>query len=142
MARKLLGEILREQGAVAEEDLNTALGRQRDGEKDVLGHILFDLGAASERDLQRAYGLQLGREFVDLRETVLSAELIGRLSGELARRHCAIPIREEDGRVVVALANPLDVRALSEIGKHLGCPVRSAIACASDLEAAIERHYE
>ena len=138
--RKLLGEILRESGKISSEQLEEALGRQRDTEE-VLGHILFDLGAVSERDLQEAWGIQLGREFIDLKQTLLSAELIRKLSGNLARRYCAIPVREEHGAVVVAMANPLDVRALGEIAKEMGKSVRSAIASASELEEAIEKYY-
>lgn len=140
MARKLLGEILREQGSISPDQLKDALKRQA-GSEEILGHILFDLGSVSERDLQKAWGVQLGREFVDLRQTLLSSELIGRLSPDLARRCCAIPVREEAGVVVVAIANPLDVRALAEIGSDMGCKVKSAIASASDLEEAIEKYY-
>jgi type IV pilus assembly protein PilB len=141
MARKLLGEILRENGTITAEQLKEALKRQRESHE-ILGHILYDLGAVSERDLQQAWGVQLGREFVDLRETLLSADLIRRLDGALARRYCAIPLREEDGTVVVAMANPLDVRALAEIAQNIGRPVRSAIASASELEEAIEKYYD
>jgi len=141
MARKLLGEILREKGKVSPEQLREALSRQRDS-AEILGHILFHLGAVSERDLQEAWGIQLGQEFIDLRQTLLSADLIGRLSGELARRHGVIPVREEEGTVVVAMSNPLDVRALGDIAKDLGQPVKSAVASASDLEEAIQKYYD
>ena len=63
--RKLLGEILRESGKITTEQLEEALGRQRDTEE-VLGHILVDLGAVSERDRQEAWGSQLGRACSDL----------------------------------------------------------------------------
>jgi len=140
MPRKLLGEILRENGKITAEQLREALARQRETEE-ILGHILFDVGAVSERDLQEAWGVQLGREFIDLRQTLLSSELIGRLSGDLARRYSAIPVREEDGTVIIAMVNPLDVRALGEIAKHIGAPVKSAIASASDLDDAIAKYY-
>jgi type IV pilus assembly protein PilB len=140
MPNKLLGEILQERGKVTTEQIEEALSRQRETSQ-LIGHILFDLGVVTERDLQEAWGTQLGREFVDLRQTVLSGELLGRLDGELARRHRALPIREERGVVVVAMANPLDVRALGEIANALGSPVRSVIASADELDAAVERHY-
>ena len=140
MARKLLGEILREKGKITAEQLKEALGRQRET-KEVLGHILYHLGDVTEGDLQEAWGIQLGMEYIDLRQTLLSAELIGKLSSEIARRCWAIPVREEDGTIVVAIANPLDVRALGEIAKHMGSPVKSAIASACELEEAIEKYY-
>ena len=140
MARKLLGEILRQKGKITPEQLQDALGRQRETEE-VLGHILFHIGAVSERDLQEAWGIQLGREFIDLRQTLLSAELIAKLDGDLARRYTAVPVREEEGAVVVAIANPLDVRALGEIAKNIGQPVKSAVASASDLEDTIQKYY-
>ncbi len=140
ISRKLLGEILREKGKITDQQLEEALSRQHEtGE--ILGHILFDIGRVTERDLQEAWSIQLGREFVDLRQTLLSEELIRNLNPDLARRHRAIPIREEQGTVVVAMANPLDVRALAEIAKDLEAPVRSAVASASELEDAVDKYY-
>ena len=140
MPRKLLGEILRRQGKITPEQLEKALSHQRES-REILGRILYHLGAVDERDLQEAWGVQLGMEFIDLPQTLLSAELIKRLTGEMARRYWAIPVREEEGMVVVAMANPLDVRALGEIAKQIGSPVRSAIASANELEEAIEKYY-
>lgn len=140
MAKKLLGEILREQGKITPELLEEALGRQRET-REILGRILYHLDAVDERDLQEAWGVQLGKEFIDLRQMLLSSDLIARLPREMARRYSAIPVREEEGTVIVAMSNPLDVRALSEIAAHLEAPVRSAIASASDLEDAIDKYY-
>jgi type IV pilus assembly protein PilB len=140
MGRKLLGEILREQGKITPEQLREALDEQKSS-NEILGHILFDMGAADERDLQEAWGVQLGREFVDLRQTLLSSELIEKFSPELARRHSALPVHDDGEVVTVALSNPLDVRALGEIARHLGRKVRSAIASAGDLEEAIDKYY-
>ena len=140
MARKLLGEILREGGKITPEQLREALERQRDSHE-ILGHILYHLGAVSEEDLQKAWSVQLGQEYIDLRETLLSSELVGRLDAEVARRWSAIPVREEGETVVVAMANPLDVRALSEIAKAMGRPVRSAVASASEIDEAIQKYY-
>lgn len=140
MAKKLLGEILREQGKITPELLEEALSRQRET-REILGRILYHLEAVDERDLQEAWGIQLGKEFIDLRQALLSSDLIARLPREMARRYSAIPVREEEGAVVVAMSNPLDVRALSEIAAHLEAPVRSAIASASDLDDAIDKYY-
>ncbi|MFO7900726.1 MAG: hypothetical protein R6V58_16900 [Planctomycetota bacterium] len=57
------------------------------------------------------------------------------------RRHCGLPGREEEDAVIVALVNPLDVRALADIAEDIGRPVKSAVASASELEAAIEKYY-
>ncbi len=141
MGRKLLGEILKEQGKITPEQLADALGRQKES-KEILGRILYHLNAVDERDLQEAWGVQLGMEFVDLRQMLLSSELIARLPAEMARRYSAIPVREEaDGTVIVAMANPLDVRAAGEISAHLKAPMRSAIAGASDLDDALDKYY-
>jgi len=142
MARKLLGEILREGGKITPEQLRQALDRQRSSDQhEVLGHILYHLGAVTEEDLQEAWSVQLGQEFIDLRQVLLSADLIGQLDAAIARRCCALPVREEAGTVIVAMANPLDVRALGEIANAMGKPVRSAVASASEIDEAIAKYY-
>ena len=53
MARKLLGEILREHGTVTEAQIREALTRQRDCEK-AIGRILSDMGLVDDDDIAQA----------------------------------------------------------------------------------------
>ncbi|HUS59069.1 MAG TPA: hypothetical protein VM141_10495 [Planctomycetota bacterium] len=53
MARKLIGEILREHGKVTEAQIRDALTRQLGCEK-AIGRILFDMGLVSEKDISQA----------------------------------------------------------------------------------------
>jgi len=57
MARKLLGEILREHGKVTEAQIREALTRQHDCEK-VIGRILSDMGLVDDDDISQALAEQ------------------------------------------------------------------------------------
>ena len=60
-ARKLIGQMLLEEGLITEQQLKIALGKQRETGH-FLGRILVDLGYISEKDLKRVLSIQAGIE--------------------------------------------------------------------------------
>jgi general secretion pathway protein E len=59
-----------------------------------------------------------------------------------AKTRLLLPIdEEEDGRLVVALSNPLDLEAIEELRKITGKEVREGLASRAEIEEAIEQCY-
>ena len=63
------------------------------------------------------------------------------MTESLARRYQAIPIGWEDGRLVVAMADPSNVFAVDDIRAIAGAEVRTVVATASQINETIERFY-
>jgi len=126
-ARRRLGDILVEAGLVSVEDVDSALAAQRSTGRR-LGEALLDLGLITPTQLLSTLAEQFGLEFVDLEQMGIDRTLVQRIPEPLARRHRAIPVAEDDGVVVVAMANPADVIALDDIRSILRRPVRPAMA--------------
>jgi len=140
MARKLIGEILREQGKVTEDQIMEALQRQTMSDK-ALGRILFDMGLVTDEDILRAWGKQLGTEVVDLTKIEVSPELLERLPREIAEEHHVFPISFRDDTLVLAMSDPLDEAALDEIASVCKCEVETVVGSALGITQAIERYY-
>src|SRR5439155_11218790 len=100
-----------DRGLISREDLEQALQHQR-GSGRRMGDALVEMGVVSEFDLARILAERLGYDFVDLSAESLDVLVSNLIPEEVARRYQALPIRESDGRVVVAMANPADVFAL------------------------------
>jgi type IV pilus assembly protein PilB len=135
---KQLGQILLEQGLISEEHLQRALDEHRNTPKS-LGRVLIDLGYIRERDLVRALAEQVGLEFVDLTEYRIDAAATALLPEALCRRYRALPIGEEDGKLLVAMSDPANVYALDDIRTITGRDVRPVVATANDVEQSIQK---
>jgi type IV pilus assembly protein PilB len=135
---KQLGQILLEQGLISEEHLQRALDEHRNTPKS-LGRVLIDLGYIRERDLVRALAEQVGLEFVDLTEYRIDAAATALLPEALCRRYRALPIGEQDGKLLVAMSDPANVYALDDIRTITGRDVRPVVATANDVEQSIQK---
>jgi type IV pilus assembly protein PilB len=129
-----------QEGLLTEVQLDAALrDQQRNGKP--LGRILIESGAISESDLVRTLARQVGLEYVDLSGATIDGTVVGLISESVARRYQAIPIGWEDGRLVVAMADPSNVFALDDIRAMTGLDVKTVVATSSQIVDTIERFY-
>lgn len=136
--RRRIGEILVELGVVDDDDVSRALELQRSTGKK-LGDVLLSEGIVAPRDLLRALAVQFDLEFVDLAERKIDLDLAQQIPPQLARHHRALPVWHRDGKIVVAMANPVDVLALDDIRDALRRPVLAVMADSEQIMDAIAR---
>jgi len=137
---KQLGDILVSQGLISAEQLDKALQEQRNAGHS-LGRVLIDLGMLSEMQVVAALAAQIGMRFVDLSEVTLDGAALSKVPGAVCRRHGAIPIAFENGRLVVAMSDPANVFAIDDIRSASGMTVVPVVATRTDVQAALDRHY-
>ena len=109
-----LGALLIDEGLLTEAQLDAALAEQARSGKP-LGRLLIEQGTISEAELVRTLARQVGLEFVDLNDRTIDGSVAALVTESLARRYQAIPIGWEDGRLVVAMADPSNVFAVDDI---------------------------
>jgi type IV pilus assembly protein PilB len=135
---KQLGQILLEQGLLAQDQLDRALEEHRNTPKS-LGRVLIDLGYIKERDLVRALAEQVGLEFVDLTDYRVDAGIATLIPEGICRRYRALAIGEQDGKLLVAMSDPANVYALDDIRSITGREVQPVVATSNDVEQAISK---
>jgi type IV pilus assembly protein PilB len=89
----------------------------------------------------RTLANQVGLEFMDLSDRVVDPSVASLVSESLARRYQAIPVAWEDGRLLVALADPSNVFAVDDIRATTGADVKMVVSTASQIMETIERFY-
>ncbi len=135
-----LGALLLREGLLTEAQLDAALADQaRSGKQ--LGRILIESGTISETDLVRALAKQVGLEYFDLSDATLDPSAVGLVSEAIARRYQAIAVGWDDGKLVVAMADPSNVFALDDIRAITGHEVKTVVASPSELAATIDRYF-
>ncbi|MDP6651372.1 MAG: hypothetical protein QGF90_04585 [Gammaproteobacteria bacterium] len=103
-----LGEILVGEDLVTEAQLNEALKEQKKKRKGALGEILVGRGVIEKDQIQQALAKKLGIPFINLREFTVSPDVVNMLTAAIAFKHKVVPLYVYEGKIVVAIENPMD----------------------------------
>ncbi|MGE5415981.1 MAG: GspE/PulE family protein [Acidobacteriota bacterium] len=135
-----LGELLVQAGAVTEAQLNKALQIQkRTGAK--LGETLVREGMITQTQLATVLESQLGIHHVDLKTAPIDPEAVRRIPENVARRHVVVPIQFVEGRLLLAMRDPLDRVAIQDVTLVAGMPVTPILAGERDIMETIESEF-
>ncbi|MBU5265687.1 GspE/PulE family protein [Virgibacillus proomii] len=140
MARKRLGDLLVASNLITEDQLNTTLANKDNEEK--LGDALLREGYITEQQLIEVLEFQLGIPHINLSQFSIEQEAIQLVPRELARRHDVMPIRTEDYKLYVAMADPMDYFAIEELRMATGYQITPAIATKDDIFQSITKYYD
>lgn len=106
-----------------------------------LDQVMTQLGLISERALAEALAAMLGAPLAGAADYPEAPVLPDRLKVKFLRRARAIPLRDDERSVMLALADPFDRFTVDAITALVGRPVRIAVAVPIELEAALNRLY-
>jgi type IV pilus assembly protein PilB len=106
-----------------------------------LQEALLRQGAVEEGTLYRALAKQHGIPFVDLGKGRIPQEVLDRVPAEIVHEQELLPLMERNGKLVVAVDDPLKAIVADSLGFMLGGDVACALATPKALSAAISRHY-
>ncbi len=137
---KKLGELLVERKVITLEQLNqaTAIQQEKGG---LLGQILVGLGYATEEAVAQALTAQYGFPYLPLKHYSIDGELLQLIPENVARQYCLIPVDRIGNTLTVAMADPLNTRAVEDIEMLTRCCVQVFVSTMSDVTEAIERYY-
>ncbi|HYC34791.1 MAG TPA: type II secretion system ATPase GspE [Usitatibacter sp.] len=138
---KRIGEILLERGKLDPANLERALKLQEGESRDKIGVILLRLGMVSGRDLADALSDQLDLPLAQAADYPELPLLEERLSSKFLRDAQAVPLREDEDELALAIADPTDSYVLSAVQMASGKRVRPYIAAPNEIDAALERLY-
>ncbi len=143
--RPKLGELLVMAGAIDQTQLGVALAEQRKFGRP-LGTTLVRMGFLDEEALIRTLARQLKLPIAWLRGKWVEQEVLDLVPVELALKHRCLPLTvNDDGRNKVlhlAMQDPGDLETLDAVRFHVGHNVNPVLAAPSEIEEALQRHYE
>jgi hypothetical protein len=144
--KKRLGELLLERNLIDVDQLNAALGHQRQwGIR--LGAALVAKGFIAEGTLMKVLSEALGIPMVDLSKVNVDPKALALVPARMCELHEVFPLAVKEaakgGRrtLLIAMADPLRLTAIDEIAFTTDCTVTAAIAQTSSLDDMIQRHY-
>jgi type IV pilus assembly protein PilB len=134
-----LGQILIENKLITDSQLNEALALQGESGKS-LGRILIDTGVLSEGQLTAVLAEQIGIRYIDLHTYSIDPSATALIDRSLALRYTVVPIDLQDGRLIVAMADPTNVFALDDLRIMTGKEILPVVSTAADITDIINRY--
>jgi type IV pilus assembly protein PilB len=138
---KRLGDLLVENKLITQNQLEYVLEIQKTTDKKI-GEILTEEGMISEDQIIEVLELQFGVPHVDLKKYFIDPEIPRLINERLARRYTLIPIKKDKGKLIVAMADPLNIFAIDDIKIVTGFEVVPVIATSQEILDAIDQYYE
>src|SRR5215207_2512651 len=132
-----IGDILISEGKVTSEQIEEALAIQRKDRREI-GQILLSLGYVGKSDLARALARRLRLEYTELTENDVDREAASLVDQKVLRRHGVLPLRVEDGRLVVAMSDPTNFYALEDLRMISGYPIIPIVAVDDEIQKALD----
>jgi len=139
----LTGEVFINEGLITPEQLQTAQDKQKEvGGTEPIARLLVSMGFIEEADRVRCLGKVWGIPFVDLKTKTPKSDVLPLISPQLAKRYKTIPLENHDEKLVVAMANPLDVFVIDELRLATGLEIEPMIAAEEDINATLATFYK
>jgi type IV pilus assembly protein PilB len=140
-ASRQFGDLLVNKGLITQEELLQALDEQRE-KGGRLGEVLVRRGVLDDLTLSSILAEHLSIESVSLSDPSRIHPKIARALPEgIAKRFCLLVLREENDKLVTAMADPLDIVAIDTVMLKMQRPIKPVVAAAGEIRRAIETVY-
>ncbi len=137
---KKLGDILIESGIITKEQLENALKLQME-KKQKIGRLVIELGYASEEQIYSALSKKLNIPVISCSDIIISEDIKKLLPKDMAEKNNVFPMAVNDGTLILAMADPLDYEAISDITFKTRLKVAPVISHDWAVKKAIENNY-
>ncbi len=141
LTKKRLGELLREEGVIGEEEIQEALNKQQES-GDLLGKILIDLGHTSETEIANVLCKQFGLPYVNVMNYYPTREAIDSIPVEFMIEHRVLPIDRIGEVVVVAVSCYFTEELFERIMELIDGELQVVVTQNELLDQALEKHLE
>ena len=132
--KEKIGQILVRSNLLSEEELENALFQAKVLEMR-LGEAVCQLGYITEQELIRVLSTHTGIPIVELSNIEIKKDILDIIPLNFCKKNKIIPYKILDGRLFVAIVDPLDIKTFDDIKLMLDCDVIPSICAPTEFEA-------
>lgn len=140
-----IGQILLENGFLVQNQLDSALEKQREMQAErpgiKLGDVLLELGYVSETQLAQALSIRLKVPFIDLTTTKIDIEAVKKIPEAIAKKNCCVAFQMSDTRLTVATDDPINFYIFEELKVISGMEIHAMLATRTAINETINKAY-
>ncbi len=131
---------LLENGLATDQQIEKAREQQRQSQRPFTA-VLVEIGILDREGLLKTLSESSGMEVVDLEKTAPQPESISKIPASQARLYGIVPLKLEGNRLIIALADPFNLRVTDDLGFTTGCEIIGQLAPIEDIQKAIQKIY-
>ncbi len=132
-----LGTLLLELGIISAPDLQAAVALQKESPGRRLGEVLVENHFISEDNLLKVLSAQLGLGYLELERLPTDRALLARFKPAWFARHQAYPFRDQNGALMLAIADPLAGEPVADASRTLAEAVTPCLVRRHVLDQAL-----
>ena len=136
-----IGDVLKQYGYVSDEQIGEALAYQKTHPEMRLGAIFLERGYVSEKQLLEALSARMELSLVDLPATRIDSNAVEKIPRPIAAKYNMIAIALENGRLTVAMSDPLNFYAIEDVRQITQMPIEVVLDTRKNIDTAIELYY-
>src|SRR5687767_15470213 len=137
--RKPIEQILLEGGHITEEQLAQAKSVQAQTPGKNIPQILLTMNAASEAQVLAAVAESLGVPFEQPERSAIDADAFNLLPADYIRQRLVVPLRFEDGVLILGVTDPNNVFLLDEVKRKIKRNIRLVVTTPMDVARIVEQ---
>ncbi len=136
-----IGDVLKKQGYVEDEQLETAFAYQKEHTGIRIGEALIELGFITEAQMMQALAYQLRIKVIDISAEHVDPEAVRMIPRVLAEKYRMLAIRKHEDSLLVVLQDPLNVYGIEEVRQVTGMGIDICLCGLKELDNAIQFYY-
>src|SRR5580658_7817708 len=138
--QKKLGEILVEWGIISKSEVQKGLDHAK--QKNLrLGEALIDLNVCSEGNVYKALAQQHNMEYFDLDKNSVPPNAVNLVPDDLMRKHLILPLGMENGKLRLAIHDPLDLEMLDILRFRLNKELKTVLAGKQRIKSILDELF-
>ena len=138
--QKRLGEILVEWGIIQPKEVDRALEHAKSKNLRI-GEALIDLKLCSEPNVYKALAAQHNMEYVDLDKNSVPPNAVNLVPDDLMRKYLILPLGVENGKLRLAVHDPLDLEMDDILRFRLNKELRKVLAPKGRIKSVLDQLF-
>ena len=136
-----IGDVLKEQGYITEEELQEALAVQKKDKKKRLGEVLIEQGYITENQMLQAMAAKMDCQVIDVNGIPVDIEAVSKIPRQVAEKYCVLAVGQSGSRLQVIVNDPLNFYGLEDVRQITGMELMILLGEKAPLERAIHYYY-
>jgi type IV pilus assembly protein PilB len=138
--QKRLGEILIELGILSAQEVQRGLEHAKQ-KKMRIGEALVDLKLCSESNVYKALAAQHSMDYIDLDKSSVPPNAVNSIPDDIMRKYLILPLGQENGKLRVAIHDPLDLEMQDVLRFRLNKEIRPVLAPKGRIKTILDEMF-
>ncbi|MDE7250612.1 MAG: type II secretion system protein GspE, partial [Lachnospiraceae bacterium] len=136
-----IGDMLKEQGYLSDEDLQKALEVQKKEKGKRLGEVLIEQGYITESQMLEAMAVKMDCQVINVSSLTVDIEAVEKIPRQVAEKYCVLPVGMLGNSLQVIVNDPLNFYGLEDVRQITGMELTIFLSEKAPLLKAIHFYY-